>query len=414
MNRSRHEQGLLLGYDRRCAEISGDESDDRARQGCAHVIRFRAPEQYPNYNDFVYGKITQNASKRHKLHVDHPVYDDPILIKSDGFPTYHFANVVDDHLMMITHVIRGSEWMSSTPLHVALYSALGWQPPAFGHVPLLVDQNRQKLSKRNLDTDIASFRDKQSIFPDALMNFAALLGWSHQQKKDVMDLKELEAIFEPKFTKGNTIVSFGKLRFLQEHHAKRRIQAGGEGFQAMVIDAAAAIVDMYGAAAVLSTIGKRNLADVVATILRFDSQGYSSPTAFATRCSIFFGPPPQWYSYQSTENITPSALRTAAATLCLVPAERWSADVHRENLASLQVSTLDSTNNDQQLLSKGWRGEIYHYLRWALLGGAAGPGIPETMEILGRDICVQRISRSGEVLRAQDSSRTRPEVRVLN
>ena len=118
--------------------------------------------------------------------------------------------------------------MSSTPLHVALYDALGWQPPVFAHVPLLVDQNRQKLSKRNFDSDIASFK-KSGIFPEALTNFAALLGWSHQQRNDVMDLKELQGLFDLKITKGNTIVSFDKLRYLQEQHARRRVNASRRG-----------------------------------------------------------------------------------------------------------------------------------------------------------------------------------------
>lgn len=117
-----------------------------------------------------------------------------VLLKSDGTPTYHLANVVDDHAMEITHVIRGTEWMPSTALHVALYDAFGWSPPQFAHVGLLTDQDQNKLSKRNFDTDIRALREKNGILPEALVNFLALLGWRNPQKNDVMGLQELANI----------------------------------------------------------------------------------------------------------------------------------------------------------------------------------------------------------------------------
>ena len=208
-NEARHAEGLPLGYDRKCKHVALAEAEDRAHNGESHVIRFLVPKEYPRYHDLIYGKSGHGSNKTKKLLLESPVYDDPILLKSDGFPTYHFANIVDDHLMKITHVIRGSEWMTSTPLHIALYEAFAWAPPEYAHVPLLVDKTGAKLSKRNADTDIASFRAR-GIFPEALTNFTALLGWSHQGKNDVMDLAELSETFDLKITKGNTIVSFEK------------------------------------------------------------------------------------------------------------------------------------------------------------------------------------------------------------
>lgn len=117
--------------------------------------------------------------------------EDVILLKGDATPTYHLANVVDDHNMEITHVIRGTEWMSSTGLHVALYDAFGWTPPAFAHVGLLTDQDRNKLSKRNLDTDIDSMRRDNGLLPETLVNFLALLGWRNPHKDDLMSLDKL-------------------------------------------------------------------------------------------------------------------------------------------------------------------------------------------------------------------------------
>ena len=146
-----------------------------------------------------------------------------ILLKRDGTPTYHLANVVDDHSMEITHVIRGTEWMPSTALHVALYNAFGWTPPEFAHVGLLTDQEHNKLSKRNFDTDVKALREKDGILSEALINFLALLGWRNPQQNDVMNLQGLTETFDLKFTRGNTIVTLAKLWYLQKHHAKTRI-----------------------------------------------------------------------------------------------------------------------------------------------------------------------------------------------
>lgn len=120
-----------------------------------------------------------------------PAFEDPVLIKADGLPTYHLANVVDDHLMKITHVVRGIEWLPSTPKHVFMYSAFNWKPPIFCHVGLLQDPSGQKLSKRSGDVHVSEYRDK-GYHPEALLNFVALLGWHNQLRKDFLPLKELE------------------------------------------------------------------------------------------------------------------------------------------------------------------------------------------------------------------------------
>lgn len=202
-----------------CASISDDQSAERAYKGDSHVFRMRKPERSPSWTDLVYGKVSLDKSTKKTLPQNLGV-DGVVLLKSDGTPTYHLANVVDDHHMKITHVIRGSEWMASTPLHVALYSAFDWTPPAFAHVGLLTDKDQAKLSKRNFDTDIGSLRQKHGILPETLTNFLALLGWRNPTRDDVMELQDLVQTFDLKFTKGNTVVSFDKLWFLQKNHAK--------------------------------------------------------------------------------------------------------------------------------------------------------------------------------------------------
>lgn len=195
--RQRQQLGLPTDYDRQCAGIQKEESDSRAHAGEAHVIRLLAPEQYPEVNDLVYGKIGKgrtpaNGGPNIGVTYKHGevAYEDPVLLKSDGRPTYHLANVVDDHYMDITHVVRATEWLSSTPKHLALYDAFSWTAPAFAHVGLLVDEAGHKLSKRNFDTDVAHYRN-MGILPSTLVNFVALLGWSHNQRSDIMTLDEL-------------------------------------------------------------------------------------------------------------------------------------------------------------------------------------------------------------------------------
>ncbi|KIV85325.1 glutamate-tRNA ligase [Exophiala sideris] len=396
LNRRRHEKGLSLGYDRKCLQVSLAEAEERAHRGDKHVIRFRSPDQWPRYNDLVYGKSGHGADKAKKLLVDEPVYEDAILMKSDGYPTYHWANVCDDHEMHITHVVRGSEWMASTPLHVALYQSLNWSPPLYAHVPLLVDENRQKLSKRNFDSDIASFRDK-GIFPEALVNFAALLGWSHTQKNDVLNLQQLESLFDLKITKGNTIVSFTKLDYLQVRHARRRIQAGGAEFEQMIRDLAVAVLDKYGAGQVTAFLGGRSLRDVLATMLSVESFKYRTASDFADQCSLFFEAPITSLNTFESASIDVSLihpLRVAASTVCLVPPSEWTERVHLSQLQALETAP------DETVDAARWKKELYHYLRWALLGGHRGPTIAKTLEILGRNASVQRIQAAN--LKAQE------------
>jgi glutamyl-tRNA synthetase len=170
--------------------ISKEESDDKASRGEKYTIRLKVPDTYPRFEDLIHGRIGGPKAIGKKLTHGQQSFEDPILLKSDGHPTYHLANVVDDHHMKITHVIRAVEWMPSTPKHLHLYEAFGWEPPAFAHVGLLQGPNNQKLSKRNADTDIKSYKN-QGIFPEALTNFVALLGWSHRQSTDILSLEQL-------------------------------------------------------------------------------------------------------------------------------------------------------------------------------------------------------------------------------
>ena len=175
------------GYDRRCRTLSPQEVKAREDKEFPYVIRLKVPTSGECvYEDTIHGRITAPWAD----------IDDQILLKSDGFPTYHLANVVDDHLMKITHVIRGDEWMSSTPKHICLYQAFGWTPPVFTHMPLLLGKDGKKLSKRKNPTSIFYFRDS-GYLPEALLNFLTLMGYSMTENREKYSLEEIVREFDP-------------------------------------------------------------------------------------------------------------------------------------------------------------------------------------------------------------------------
>lgn len=180
--------GGRQGYDRRCRNLSAKEIEEKEAAGLAYVIRLKMPLTGECvYEDAIKGRITSPWAD----------VDDQVLLKSDGFPTYHLANVVDDHLMEITHVIRGDEWMSSTPKHVYLYEAFGWTPPTFMHMPLLLGRDGKKLSKRKNPTSIFYYRDS-GYLPEAFVNFLTLMGYSMPGDREVYPLEDIIKEFDYK------------------------------------------------------------------------------------------------------------------------------------------------------------------------------------------------------------------------
>lgn len=181
-------QGGRQGYDRRCRNLSQEEISQREQAGKSYVIRMKAPLKGECvYEDAVKGRVTAPWAD----------VDDQVLLKSDGFPTYHLANVVDDHLMHISHVIRGDEWMSSTPKHILLYESFGWTPPVFLHMPLLLGKDGKKLSKRRNPTSIFFYRDS-GYLPEAFLNFLTLMGYSMPNDREIYSLDEMIKEFDPK------------------------------------------------------------------------------------------------------------------------------------------------------------------------------------------------------------------------
>lgn len=173
-------------YDRFCVSKQ-DEVKKEIQGGARYVIRLLVPEREVVFTDLIRGEVRFHSS----------TIDDQVLLKSDGFPTYHLGVVVDDHLMEISHVLRGEEWLPSTPKHIILYEAFGWTPPSFGHVSLLRNPDKSKLSKRKNPVWASEYVDK-GIFPEALLNYLALMGWSHPEGKERFSLQEYIDVFDIK------------------------------------------------------------------------------------------------------------------------------------------------------------------------------------------------------------------------
>jgi len=203
------------GYDRFCRNIPREEAARRAAAGEAHTIRLKIPlgETSTSFFDHIIGTVEWK-------NVD--ISPDPVLLKSDGFPTYHLANVVDDHLMGITHILRAQEWLPSVPLHVIMYQALGWEHPEYCHLPMVMGQDGKKLSKRHGSTSIDEFR-RQGCLPEALINYVALVGASYEEGKDIYNLEELVERFSlDKLNKAPAIFDYKKLEWYNGQYIRMK------------------------------------------------------------------------------------------------------------------------------------------------------------------------------------------------
>lgn len=199
-------------YDGTCKRITKEQVMEKINMGEKYVIRQAMPKSGVSVvNDLVYGDIT----------VENKLLEDQVLLKSDGYPTYNFANVIDDHLMNITHVIRGNEYLAQTPKYNLLYEAFGWEKPIYIHLPMVVDEDGKKLSKRH---GAASFMDlyKDGYIPQAVVNYLVLLGWSPETTEEIYSLEELIKIFNPaRITKSPSIYDVKKLQWINGHYIKK-------------------------------------------------------------------------------------------------------------------------------------------------------------------------------------------------
>ncbi|KAG5439399.1 hypothetical protein PCANB_001973 [Pneumocystis canis] len=373
-------QGSSGTYDRSCLNISTWESNERASRGDKFVIRFKTSEKYPTVRDIVYGDIDFSAS----VNTQNIFYDDPIIIKSDSFPTYHFASVIDDHLMNITHVIRGEDWLSSTSKHLAIYQAFGWTPPVFAHVSLLVNPDGSKLSKRNNDTYVQNYIDK-GYSSNALLNYIALIGWSSRTVNEVFTLQELVEKFSlNNLTKGTAIVMPEKLDFLHKQHFLRATE-NEVGIRSIVEEIKPKIMSLYEKT-ILENNNIEHFSDEyiykIVTVLRKKVQNINQ----LIKSSKYFFVEPNYYEHMLNEfKLTPKELELNSEIIKkLKKIDPW---IPNEILSSL----VEITTNENIEMKK-----LMMILRFCCTASIVGANIIQILHILGKKCVISRIKKATE------------------
>ena len=364
----REEGGKTINvYDKHCLHLSKEEVEAKLAAGIPYVIRQNNPtEGTTTFHDDIYGDISVNNDE----------LDDMILIKSDGFPTYNFANVVDDHLMGITHVVRGNEYLSSSPKYNRLYEAFGWEVPVYIHCPLITDEDHNKLSKR---CGHSSYEDliEQGFLTEAVVNFVALLGWSPAENKEIFTLEELVEAFDyTHISKSPAVFDYTKLKWMNSEYIKAMdFDAFYEKAEPFLKEALTRDVDLKKIAAMVKTRIEvfpdiPGLVDFFENVLEYDVEMY-----------------------------THKKMKTDAAS---------SLTVLKEILLVLEGVDDYSNDNLYQTLvdfsqEKGYKnGYVLWPVRTALSGKQMTPaGATEILEILGKEESLKRINQAIAKLEAE-------------
>lgn len=354
---------LTPKYDRRALKLSPAEVDAKRASGVPYVIRLLVPDATTVViDDVVRGRVEFESA----------MIDDQVLLKSDGYPTYHLANVVDDHLMGVTHVIRGEEWLSSTPKHVLLYRAFGWDLPVFAHLPLLLNPDRSKLSKRQDDVAVEDYM-RRGYLPDALLNFIAFLGWNPGDEREIFSLQELVEEFTlDRVGKSGAVFNIEKLDSVNKHYIKTA--------------STAALVREIGVR--LSAHGIRVPPDPhLAGVVTLMKERVATLEEFVTGCSYLYADPVAYDEEARKKNWKPETAGWLRDLLPLLPGTEGFSGPALEAVVKERAG----------LLGVG-AGKLIHPLRLAVSGTSKGPGLFEMMELLGREVCVRRIERAVSAL----------------
>lgn len=365
LKESNAEGDAFAKYDRHCLSLSKEEIEENLKSGKPFVIRQKMPQEgTTTFTDAVYGTIT----------VENSELDDQILIKSDGMPTYNFANVVDDHLMDITHVVRGSEYLSSTPKYNLLYKAFGWNAPQYVHLPPVMKDAHHKLSKRNGDASFGDLIDKGYI-PEAVMNYIALLGWSPSDNTEIFTLDELKEKFNISgLSKSPAIFDTAKLTWMNSEYIKNMDE---EKYLSLVIPRLEKVIknkelDLKKIALLLQ---KRleTLNDIPALVDFFDELPEYTTDLYVHK------------KMKTTEEIALSSLKACVPVLEGIT--DWNETVIHDTLMNL-VGELGIKN-----------GQLLWPVRTALSGKPTSPGgAMELADILGKDESITRIKKGIELL----------------
>jgi glutamyl-tRNA synthetase len=358
LREEQQKKGLQPMYDKHCLNLSETEINAKLNMNLPHVVRLNVEaDKIIKIEDAIRGEVEINSN----------IVDDQVLIKSDGYPTYHLANVVDDHLMKITHVIRGEEWLSSTPKHVILYDYFSWEKPVFAHLPLLLNPDRSKLSKRQGDVAVEDYREK-GYLKEALLNFVALLGWNAGDDKEFYYINELiEKFTLERVNKAGAIFNIEKLNWLNEVHIRNKPNAE--------------ILNMLKQELFKSKYKESLFNDgYLLKVIEAMKERVSFIKDFIEKCTYF---------YEQPKEFDESVIK-----------KRWRKDTP-EQLSKLKEQFINLVNPSredyEQALKKTaedlniGNGKLIHPLRLAVSGTGSGPGVFDIVDTLGKDETISRI-----------------------
>jgi glutamyl-tRNA synthetase len=370
-------QDSKAGYDRRGRYLTDEQKAEYQRQGIKPVVRFKAPlEGETVIDDVLLGKVKRKNKD---------VVPDPVLLKSDGFPTYHLANVIDDHYMEITHVLRAQEWVPSAPVHVQLYRAFGWEPPQFCHLPVVLGKDGQKLSKRHGATSVIEFR-RQGYLPEALMNYVVRLGWSYDDSRELFTKEELESLFSlERLNKSPGAFDYKKLEWFNGVYIRER--------------------------------SDEDIRELIRPYMEDAGLVHSPPTAEEEE--ILRGAVPIIKERLKTLSDAPTLLRFLFQEVEdydpgeLIP-KKMSAGEARAALEEALALLPTAIEHDEEKREELFRaraeelgmklGSLLMPLRVAITGSKVSPPLFESIGLLGYEKSVERVERAIEFLRSEESN----------
>ena len=346
-------------YDKHCLQLSENEVKEKLENNIPHVIRLNVePNQIVRFNDHVRGTVEFNTDN----------IDDQVLIKSDGYPTYHLANVVDDHLMEISHVIRGEEWLSSTPKHVLLYNFFDWELPEFAHLPLLLNPDKSKLSKRQGDVAVEDYKDK-GYLKEALINFVALLGWNFGDDQEYYLLNEMVEKFSlERVNKAGAVFNIEKLDWLNGLHIRNKSNKE--------------ILPLFKSELEKSKYAANDYDDDwLLQIIDSMKERINFVKELIDNCSYF---------YEKPETYDDNIIK-----------KRWKDDSvkllteYAAELSKLEGGSKEDFEKSLKLVAENnecGAGRIIHPVRLSVSGVGVGPGVYDLLVILGKKEVIDRIN----------------------
>lgn len=358
MREKQKEEKQMVKYDGRCRNLPPEDIRRRLKSKEKFVIRAKIPQEGEfEFNDLIRGKVV----------FPWDMVDDQILIKSDGYPTYHIANVVDDYLMEINSVIRGEEWLSSTPKHLFLYDAFGWRRPQFAHLPLLLNPDKSKLSKRQGDVAVEDFLAK-GYLPEALLNFVALLGWHDANDREIFSLKELEEVFSlERITKSGAVFDVEKLKWMNGYYIRN-----------MNLEKLAGRLRIYFEREKIDIKDNKKYLKIV----EFARERITLLPEIIDQARVFY------------ENLTfdeeSKQLMNGNSAQQLY--SFWLKELNKQTVVTEEFIEELIKKSSTELGIKGK--DLYFPLRLALFGQVHGPNIPLLFRILGREEFLERLKRA--------------------